>query len=96
MPRAKKDIAQKDQVADLKDRLEQFIKINNHSLGTAALDDWERERLLWQNQDFVVVLGLIKQLQKKGEIWRGGYDDNAGAVVYEDQVQQILDDLESD
>jgi hypothetical protein len=77
---------------DLKERLEQFIEINSR-VERYHMSEWEKTWLDSQTAAFTTVLTLIKQLKKKGKIWRGGYDDSLGKVIYTDQVGEILTSL---
>lgn len=79
-----------DPLKDLNDRISQFIEVNNLSLERGDLTPDEAVGLEAQNRAFLAVKQLIRMIEKKGSIWKGGYLDNVG-VVYSDQVQEIID-----
>ncbi len=78
------------QLVELGDRINQFIEVNNIALENGSLSHDEELTVSAQNSAFSAITVLIGQLHKKGRIWKGGYEDNVG-VVYEDQIQQIID-----
>lgn len=84
----------KTPLQDLDKRIGLMIKINSNSLANGELSGEERIGLQYQNNGFIGIQVLIHQLIKRGAIWEGGYLDNVG-VVYEDQLQSILDEQEA-
>ena len=77
---------------DLDSRLDQFSALADH----ATVSDKER-RLYHEGQAvaFGAVRALIGQIRKRGDIWRGGYNDAEGKVDYEDQVETLLKGIAS-
>lgn len=80
-----------DELDDLNNRLSQFLAVNEKALTKGELTEQEKAMVEGQNTAYATVRSLIKQIKNRGDIWRGGYDDSKGSVVYDDQVQAAID-----
>ena len=76
-----------ERINQVMERLQLFIEI----CGKTKTPE-NAERMDGQITAFGVAIVLLRQVKKRGELWKGGYLDNVG-VVYTDQVQAFLDNL---
>lgn len=71
------------QLEDLKQRIYQFIELNNHALEVGVAD---KSMLEGQNNGFIAVIALIEQLEEFGKVYRGN-------DAFPDAVEAALRDI---